>query len=104
MNNPVMFFNWLLQSVLRSALELAARDVASLEDIDRAWKSVSGMPMGPFAMMDHIGLDVIEQCLANARWDKSQSMPIEKLLEVLRGPISQGHLGLKTGRGFYDHE
>ncbi len=97
-------FNWLLQSVLRSALELAARDVADIEDIDRAWKSVSGMPIGPFAMMDNIGLDVIEQVLANARWSDAAAVPIDELLAVLRKPISQGHLGLKSGRGFYEHE
>lgn len=101
---PGYVFNWLLQSVLRSALELAARDVADIEDIDRAWKTVSGMPLGPFAMMDHIGLDVIEQVLANARWAEAQPVPIDQLLTILRGPISQGHLGVKTGRGFYEHE
>lgn len=101
---PGYVFNWLLQSVLRSALELAARDVADIEDIDRAWKSVSGMPIGPFAMMDNIGLDVIEQVLANARWAPAQPVPIDQLLAVLRGPINQGHLGVKSGRGFYEHE
>ncbi len=101
---PGYVFNWLLQSVLRSALELAARDVADIEDIDRAWKTVSGMPLGPFAMMDHIGLDVIEQVLANARWAQAESVPIDQLLTILRGPIGQGHLGVKTGRGFYEHE
>ena len=101
---PGYVFNWLLQSVLRSALELAARDVADIEDIDRAWKTVSGMPIGPFAMMDNIGLDVIEQVLANARWAEAQPVPIDELLAVLRGPISQGHLGVKSGRGFYEHE
>ena len=101
---PGYVFNWLLQSVLRSALELAARDVADIEDIDRAWRTVSGMPLGPFAMMDNIGLDVIEQVLANARWAEAEPVPIDQLLAVLRGPISQGHLGVKTGRGFYEHE
>ncbi|MCC6508897.1 MAG: hypothetical protein IT423_07305, partial [Pirellulaceae bacterium] len=101
---PGYVFNWLLQSVLRSALELAARDVADIEDIDRAWRTVSGMPIGPFAMMDNIGLDVIEQVLANARWADAQPVPIDELLAVLRRPISQGHLGVKTGRGFYEHE
>lgn len=101
---PGYVFNWLLQSVLRSALELAARDVADIEDIDRAWKTVSGMPIGPFAMMDNIGLDVIEQVLANARWAESEAVPIDQLLAVLRKPISEGHLGVKSGRGFYEHE
>jgi 3-hydroxybutyryl-CoA dehydrogenase len=102
--HPGYVFNWLLQSLLRSALELAARDVVDIADIDRAWKAVSGMPIGPFAMMDNIGLDVIEQVLANARWDEAQPVAIEKLLAILREPIARGDLGVKTGRGFYEHE
>ncbi len=101
---PGYVFNWLLQSVLRSALELAARDVVDIADIDRAWKAVSGMTTGPFAMMDNIGLDVIEQVLANARWDDREPVPIDQLLAILREPISRGDLGVKSGRGFYRYE
>jgi 3-hydroxybutyryl-CoA dehydrogenase len=100
---PGYVFNWLLQSLLRSALELVANDVVDVADIDRAWKAVSGMPLGPFAMMDHIGLDVIEQVLANARWDDAQPVAIDRLLAILREPIEKGHLGVKTGQGFYEH-
>jgi 3-hydroxybutyryl-CoA dehydrogenase len=102
--HPGYVFNWLLQSLLRSALELVARDVVDIAEIDRAWKAVSGMPIGPFAMMDNIGLDVIEQVLANARWDEAQPVAIDKLLAILREPIARGDLGVKTGRGFYEHE
>ena len=101
--HPGYVFNWLLQSLLRSALELVAQDVVDIADIDHAWKAVSGMPIGPFAMMDNIGLDVIEQVLANARWDDAEPVAIEKLLTILREPISRGHLGVKTGQGFYAH-
>lgn len=101
--HPGYVFNWLLQSLLRSALELVAQDVVDIADIDRAWRAVSGMPFGPFAMMDHIGLDVIEQVLANARWDDAEPVAIDKLLAILREPIAQGHLGVKTGKGFYTH-
>lgn len=101
---PGYVFNWMLQSLLRSALELAAKDIADIGDIDRAWRAVSGMPIGPFAMMDHIGLDTIEQALSNARWDDTKPIAIEKLLAVLRKPIEQGHLGLKSGQGFYNHQ
>ena len=101
--HPGYVFNWLLQSLLRSALELAAHDVADIQDIDRAWRTVTGMPLGPFAMMDNIGLDVIEQVLANARWHDAPPVPIEQLLAILREPIEQGRLGVKSGQGFYDH-
>lgn len=101
--HPGYVFNWLLQSLLRSALELAARDVVDPAEIDRSWKAVTGMPIGPFGMMDQIGLDVIEQVLSNARWADAQPTDFQKLIDVLQEPICQGHLGVKTGRGFYEY-
>ncbi len=101
--HPGYIFNWLLQSVLRSALELAALDVADPADIDRSWTAVTGMPLGPFAMMDRIGLDVIEQVLSNARWAEPPDVPVEQLLALLSSHTSHGDLGEKTGRGFYDY-
>ena len=99
--HPGYIFNWLLQSVLKSALELAALGVADPVDIDRSWTAVTGMPLGPFAIMDRIGLDVIEQVLSNARWAEPPSVPVEQLLALLSSHTSLGELGEKTGRGFF---
>ena len=101
--HPGYIFNWLLQSVLRSALELAALDVADPQDIDRSWKAVSGMPLGPFGMMDRIGLDVIEQVLSNSRWGDPPQVSVEQLLALLSPYTSRGALGQKSGQGFYDY-
>lgn len=101
--HPGYVFNWMLQSLLRSALELAAQGVADPADIDRSWKAVSGMPVGPFAIMDEIGIDVIYQVLSNARWANPSPVTIEHMLAILRTPIDQGHLGVKTGQGFYKY-
>ncbi len=54
-------------------------------------------------MMDRIGLDVIEQVLSNARWADTDQVSLERLIEILQGPLKQGNLGVKTGRGFYDY-
>ncbi len=99
--HPGYVFNWLLQSVLKSALELAALDVADPIDIDRSWTAVTGMPLGPFAIMDRIGLDVIEQVLSNSRWAEPTTVPVDELLALLSQHTSQGEFGEKTGRGFY---
>ncbi len=99
--HPGYIFNWMLQSVLRSAMELVARDVVDPEDVDASWKSVTGMPLGPFGMMDQIGLDVIEQVLANSRWMDWEEVPTEKLLEMIRVKTKDGKLGRKTCHGFY---
>lgn len=101
--HPGYVFNWLLQSLLRSSLELVAQDIVDAEDVDRSWKAVTGMPIGPFGLMDQIGLDVIEQVLSNARWAEPSTVTLDQLIAVLQNPISQGHLGVKTERGFYDY-
>lgn len=101
--HPGYIFNWLLQSVLRSALELAALDVADIEEIDRSWKAVTGMPLGPFGIMDRIGLDVIEQVLSNARWSDRAEVPVDQLLAILRKHTAAGALGVKSQKGFYDY-
>lgn len=100
---PGYVFNWLLQSLLRASLELVAKDVTDPAEIDRSWKAVTNMPLGPFGMMDRIGLDVIEQVLSNARWANDDSVSLDRLIEVLQGPLREGNLGVKTGKGFYDY-
>ncbi len=101
--HPGYVFNWLLQSLLRASLELVAKDVVDPADVDRSWKAVTNMPLGPFGIMDRIGLDVIEQVLSNARWADADSTSLDRLIEVLQGPLSRGHLGFKTQQGFYDY-
>jgi 3-hydroxybutyryl-CoA dehydrogenase len=100
---PGYVFNWLLQSLLRASLELVAKDVTDPAEIDRSWKAVTNMPLGPFGMMDRIGLDVIEQVLSNARWAEADNISFDRLIEVLQVPLRQGNLGVKTGKGFYDY-
>lgn len=101
--NPGYVFNWLLQSLLRASLELVAKDITDPAEIDRSWKAVTNMPLGPFGIMDRIGLDVIEQVLSNARWAESDDVSLDRLIAVLQGPLRQGNLGVKTGKGFYDY-
>jgi 3-hydroxyacyl-CoA dehydrogenase len=102
--HPGYVFNWLLQSVLKAALELVALDVVDYEDVDRSWKSVTGMSLGPFGMMDQIGLDVIDQVLSNARWAEPIKVSEQQLLEILRPLMQQGKLGKKSGAGFYTYD
>lgn len=101
--HPGYVFNWLLQAVLKAALELVANDVVDAADVDRSWKSVTGMPLGPFGMMDQIGIDVIDQVLSNARWAPPLSVSDQQLLDVIRPLIQQGKLGVKSGAGFYEY-
>jgi hypothetical protein len=102
--HPGYVFNWLLQAVLKAALELVALDVVDSDDVDRSWKAVTGMQVGPFGMMDQIGLDVIDQVLSNARWAVPPTVSQEQLLAILRPLVEKGKLGIKSGAGFYDYQ
>ncbi len=62
------------------------------------------MPLGPFGIMDRIGLDVIEQVLSNARWAEQDPVSLDQLIALLQDPIKKGNLGFKTGQGFYSYD
>ncbi len=95
-------FNAMLNALNRAALSLAARGVASVEDIDRAWMGVMKTPVGPFGILDHIGLQTawdITQYWAN----ELQDPELQANADFLRQYLDRGHLGLKTGQGFYSY-
>ncbi|MFN3191317.1 MAG: 3-hydroxyacyl-CoA dehydrogenase NAD-binding domain-containing protein [Aureliella sp.] len=100
---PGYVFNWMLQALLRSALDLVAKDVVDPEDVDRSWRTITGMPLGPFGMMDQIGLDVIEQVLANGKWAPDATASFDQVMQLVRDKTNNGKLGVKTGEGFYQH-
>ena len=93
-------FNAMYGALLNSALTLAANNVASCEDIDRAWMGVMRMPIGPFGMMDGNGLDTvwkISHYWASRSGDKQQL----KNAAFLKEYVDRGELGQKSGKGFY---
>ena len=100
--NSGYVFNAMLKSVLKSALELLDRDVATAEDIDLAWTKATGMPIGPFGIMDQIGLDILLQTMSNGRFVDGDEV-WSPLIAKLQPYIDAGHLGVKTGKGFYNY-
>ncbi len=100
--NSGYIFNAMLKSVLKSALELLDRDVATAEDIDLAWTKATGMPLGPFGIMDQIGLDILVQTMSNGRFVDGDEV-WSPLIAKLQPYIDAGHLGVKTGKGFYNY-
>jgi 3-hydroxybutyryl-CoA dehydrogenase len=95
-------FNSLFGAMQRQALDLVIAGVASVEDVDRAWMGIFKMPIGPFGMMDQIGLDTTLR--VTAHWAKALNDPTAEqraaFLEIL---TSQGFLGAKTSQGFYTY-
>jgi len=99
---PIMGYlgNRLWRVVKRESLMLWSEGYGDFRDIDRSWMLQFGIELGPFAMMDAVGLDVIydiEMAYYNESGDP-KDMPPAALKEM----IDRGDLGLKTGKGFYD--
>jgi 3-hydroxybutyryl-CoA dehydrogenase len=93
--------NRLLVPYLLEAIRLLESGVASKEDIDQAMKLGCGYPMGPFTLLDLVGLDttmyVAEVMFQEFREARFAPPPL------LRRMVVAGHLGRKSGKGFYDH-
>ena len=70
-------------------------------DIDRAWMIFTGMPQGPFAFMDAVGLDVVYN-IEMVYYDESKD-PKDHPPKALKDMIDRGELGLKAGKGFYTY-
>ena len=93
--------NRVLIPMVNEAIQTLQDGVASAEDIDTAMKLGAAHPMGPLALADMIGLDVvleIMRVLEKAFGEKYA--PAELLVER----VDSGHLGRKTGRGFFPYE
>ncbi|MCW7752522.1 3-hydroxyacyl-CoA dehydrogenase [Desulfobotulus sp. H1] len=100
--NPGYVFNSMFMSLLGSALTLAARDVASPEDVDRSWMGVMQMPIGPFGMMDQVGLETVWK-ITDYWASVTRASQAKANAAYLRPFVDEGRLGAKTGEGFYSY-
>lgn len=95
-------FNFMIGAVFTAALTLKTRDVASIEDIDRAWMGVTHMMFGPFGLMDSIGLDTMLSF--TEYWaERNNDNHWRKHAALLRSYVEKGYLGKKAKKGFYDY-
>lgn len=98
---PLFAVNRILVPMLNEAMFVLMEGVATAEDIDKGMMLGANHPIGPLALCDLIGLDtmlMVCDTLYNETGDsKYRSCPL------LRKMVRAGHLGRKTGRGFYQY-
>lgn len=98
---PAGIVSRVLAGLLNEAAVVYADGIASAEDIDEAMKLGAGLPMGPLALLDMIGLDIhlakMETLYGKLNDDRY------KPPEIIRKMIAEGKLGKKSGEGFYKY-
>ena len=100
-DNPGFIVNRLLVPYLLDAVRALEEGVGTIQDIDRGMELGCGHPMGPFRLLDFVGLDTtyyIAEIMFGEYREKRFAPP-----PLLKRMVLAGRLGKKSGRGFYDY-
>jgi 3-hydroxybutyryl-CoA dehydrogenase len=100
-DNSGFIVNRLLVPYLLDAIRALEEGVGTMEDIDKGMQLGCGYPMGPFTLLDFVGLDTtyyIAEIMFNEYREKRFAPP-----PLLKKMVLAGRLGKKSGRGFYDY-
>jgi len=101
-DTPGFIVNRLLVPLVLEAIRMVERGDCSIKDVDNAMRLGAGHVIGPIALADMVGLDVLKMILDgwSERYPREQLFRRNELLERL---VSEGRLGRKTGEGFLKH-
>ena len=95
--------NDFMEAINSTAIRLFESGIASVEDIDRAFMIVLGVPRGPFGILDLVGLDTVWHVMeGNARLARSAEA-LAAADKFKKQYIDEGLLGAKAGKGFYTY-
>ncbi len=101
-DTPGFVVNRLLIPYLLYAIRCLEQGLASKEDIDKGMKLGCGYPMGPFELLDFVGLDTTYY-ISEIMFDEFKD-PIMAAPPLLKRMVLAGRYGRKTKKGFYDYE
>ncbi|AET68119.1 3-hydroxyacyl-CoA dehydrogenase [Desulfosporosinus orientis DSM 765] len=99
--SPGFIVNRILVPYINEAANVYQEGIATVEEIDKAMKLGAGMPMGPLALADMIGIDIalaVCEFFYNEFGDSKYRPSL-----AFKQKVRAGHLGRKTGKGFYDY-
>lgn len=101
-DTPGFVLNRLGIAYSQEAIKLYERGDASIVDIDTAMKLGAGYPMGPFELLDYVGLDIhvfVQEIML-----ERTGLEVFEPTKIISKLVAEGHLGKKTGKGFYSYE
>src|SRR5947208_12583991 len=101
-DSTAFIVNRLLVPYLLDAIRAYEGGLATLEDIDQAMKLGCGYPMGPFTLLDLVGLDTV-MYVAEVMFEEFRE-PRYAPPPLLKRMVLAGHLGRQAGRGFYRYD
>jgi 3-hydroxybutyryl-CoA dehydrogenase len=100
-DRPGFIVNRLLVPYLLDAIRAYEHGLGTLEDIDKGMKLGCGYPMGPFTLLDFVGLDTTYY-IANIMFEEFRE-PAYAPPPLLKRMVLAGYMGRKSGRGFYNY-
>lgn len=100
---PGYILNSLLVPLLEAAQLLLVKEVADVETIDKTWMVATGAPMGPFGILDVVGINTAYN-IGLAKAKATGNPNFEKIATIMKEQyIDKGKLGAATGEGFYQY-
>ena len=101
---PGYLLNSMLVPFLNAAEALLANDVADVETIDKAWTLGTGAPLGPFRILDIVGLATAYNIVAASPAAKEPGSTAARIATLLKQRIDEGKTGINAGEGFYKYD
>ncbi len=99
---PGFLVNRILAPMLNEAFLCFEEEIAKPKDIDLAMQAGAGMPMGPLALADLVGLDVIQHAGESIAAQSGGRLP-QRAPRIVKQLVAAGRLGQKSGQGFFEY-